>query len=231
MMSASGLVRAAAVAALIAGAELDNHTLVLVIGLPKSGTISLQRFFASADCGARAASHYTCGPKGSPTEYCGAAIRANLEAGVAPLLGLEAFDVHTELDYLGDGGGGGPGCFFPQVDALEALVDGYPSATLVLNVRPVERWIASVSRFPQAAGGRVSFREALVACEIAGLARGVGSRDDELRTFYEAHSARVRAVAARRGARLVEVDIESGAAAAQTLEVRDLVPRRFLRDT
>ena len=131
-MSASRLVRAAAVAALIAGAELDNHTLVLVIGLPKSGTISLQRFFASADCGARAASHYTCGPKGSPTEYCGAAIRANLEAGVAPLLGLEAFDVHTELDYLGDGGGGGPECFFPQVDALEALVDGYPSATLVL---------------------------------------------------------------------------------------------------
>ena len=57
-MSASRLVRAAAVAALIAGAELDNHTLVLVIGLPKSGTISLQRFFASADCGARAASHY-----------------------------------------------------------------------------------------------------------------------------------------------------------------------------
>ena len=59
-MSASRLVRAAAVAALIAGAELDNHTLVLVVGLSKPGTLSLQRFFASADCGpgaARAASH------------------------------------------------------------------------------------------------------------------------------------------------------------------------------
>ncbi len=203
------------------GASLDGTGMVLVVGLPKSGTSSLQRYFA---CGNRTATHWTCGDR-----HCAHVIQANLAAGRAPLDGVDPrATVHTQLDYWGPPA---EACFFPQVDALDALSRAYPRATLVLPTRPVEHWIRSVSTWTtdlaDATGGvgTLTARELLARCDIGSLPRGAGARDDELRAWYEGHSRAVRAHAAARPAHaLVAIDIESGAAAAAALEAAFGIP-------
>ena len=98
-------------------------------------------------------------------------------------------------------------CFFPQIDALDALDAEFPKATLVLNRRASpEAWLQSVDDWND-------LRERLRDCDMGGLPAGAGAvgpeGDAELLAFVEGHEANVRAfVAAHPSHTLVEVTIE-----------------------
>jgi len=105
-----------------------------------------------------------------------------------------------------------PLCSFPQITRLNELHAAYPNATFILNLRPVENWIRSVSKWSgdkrRTSGGYL--RHVLTTCDLPGFPSGVGKTDDELRSFYEGHSERIRDfVKLHPSHSLVEVNIES----------------------
>lgn len=204
---------------------------VLVVGLPKAGTTSLASYFA---CGGLDTSHYKCvdlaegddsfASDGSTMEQtCGRCIRDALAANEPPLLSCGNFEAWAQMDVAGkplarsgevgldDDGAGGEAsedtCFFPQIDALDALDAEFPKATLVLNRRASpEAWLQSVDEWND-------LRERLRDCDVGGLPAGAGAAgpegDAELLAFVERHEANVRAfVAAHPSHALVEVTIE-----------------------
>ena len=219
------------------GQEISRHGAVrislpvLVVGLPKAGTTSLASYFA---CGGLDTSHYKCvtlaegddsfASTGSTMEQtCGRCIRDALAMNEPPLRSCGNFEAWAQMDVAGrplarsgevglDGAGAGGGasddtCFFPQIDALDALDAEFPKATLVLNRRASpEAWLRSVD-------GWNDLRERLRDCDVGGLPAGAGAEgpegDAELLAFVERHEANVRAfVSAHPSHELVEVTIE-----------------------
>merc|ERR1712151_1364485 len=68
---------------------------------------------------------------------CGALIRENIMNNNDPFYNM--YDVYAQLD--GD-------CYFPQIEALDAIHEYYPNCTFILNVRNnVSTWINSVRTF------------------------------------------------------------------------------------
>ena len=204
---------------------------VLVVGLPKAGTTSLASYFA---CGGLDTSHYKCvdlvegddsfASDGSTMDQtCGRCIRDALATNEPPLRSCGNFEAWAQMDVAGkplarsgvaglDGAGAGgeapdDTCFFPQIDALDALDAEFPKATLVLNRRASpEAWLQSVDDWND-------LRERLRDCDVGGLPAGAGAvgpeGDAELLAFVEGHEANVRAfVAAHPSHTLVEVTIE-----------------------
>lgn len=105
-----------------------------------------------------------------------------------------------------------PLCSFPQITRLQDVHDAYPNATFILNLRPVENWIRSVSKWAgdrrRTSGGYL--RQVLTMCDLPGFPSGVGKTDDELRAFYESHAERIRDfVLLHPSHSLVEVNIEA----------------------
>ena len=105
-----------------------------------------------------------------------------------------------------------PLCSFPQITHLEEIHAAYPNATFILNLRPVDNWIKSISKWSgdkrRTKGGYL--RQALTQCDLPGFPSGVGKTDEELVTFYQDHSRRIRDfVKDHPSHALVEVDIEA----------------------
>ena len=109
-------------------------TRVINLGLPKAGSSTLHRFF---QCGGVSSSHMFCGKR----RRCAECIRTNLNNGSTPLEGCGNYSVFSQIDY--------PSvqkeeCYFPQVDALQALYRHYPHAIYLLPRRNPEAWVRSV---------------------------------------------------------------------------------------
>ena len=105
-----------------------------------------------------------------------------------------------------------PLCSYPQITHLEEIHAAYPNATFILNLRPVDNWIKSISKWSgdkrRTKGGYL--RQVLTQCDLPGFPSGVGKTDEELKRFYRAHSERVREFARQHPSHaLVEVDIEA----------------------
>lgn len=166
---------------------------IIVVGMPKCGTTSLADYFR---CGNLRVSHHDC-----PGQPCGICVKSNAQNAVPLLQGCGEFEVYAQLDV--DGIDGPDYCYFPQIELLDGLLDNYPNATLVLNVRPVRHWIDSVNKWN-------NLRSRLVQCEITGLPSGHGAEDNEMELFFHKHVERVfKAVSRRHAQRFVLVDIES----------------------
>jgi hypothetical protein len=143
---------------------------ILVVGLPKAGTSSLFEFF---QCHGVYSQHwYCCGPQhwadqpgsGGPIHgpsYMSHCLLENLHSAdniksSNILDGCGDYDAYTELN--------GPhlpsyttkqqqpitpdGIFLPQHYHLQELHDAAPTATWILNLRPVDDWIRSVMNVP-----------------------------------------------------------------------------------
>ena len=157
---------------------------VFVLGMPKSGTSSIAAYF---ECGrgAKKVSHWLCDRRKvdnwKDKEHCADCIYRNVNAGEDPLKGCGNFDVWAQMDREGDNDGL---CYFPQIEALEALHEYYPTATLILNLRPLDKWVSSVQRW-----GTMHSR--LVDCDITGFPRGTGQSEEELIAWYKYHAAKV----------------------------------------
>ena len=163
---------------------------VVVVGMPKAGTTSLAAYFR---CGGLDVSHYECGDHAK----CGACIERAFEHRARDVLGAcGSYAAWAQMDFEGTpntkGAEGLDGakdrCFFPQVEALEAIASAHPSATFVLNRREdYADWVRSVDDWGD-------MRARLRDCDITGLPAGAGGEGDDgtLIAFAEAHADRVR---------------------------------------
>lgn len=171
----------------------------LVVGLPKAGTQSIADYFR---CGCYKVSHYkNCNRqmKRNDESKCGIIIHENVLAGVDPLLNTGDLDVHAQLDIVKEKGV----CYFPQMDALDEIHKHHPNSTFILNTRNATHWLSSVERWR-------GMRQRLVKCNLTDLPTGVGSRDEDMFSFFHKHIERIRNFCKKYPSHaLVEIDVES----------------------
>ena len=174
---------------------------IIVLGMLKAGTSSVAQYFK---CGGLVTSHYKC-----RLQYCGECIRNNMDLGRPPFTSCGDYTVWAQIDYASS-----PmhrhdpeACYFPQVEALDAIHAEFPNATFILNTRNVNDWIKSVDHWS-------NLRERLGKCDISGLPAGKGAPgpqgDAELTSFWWEHISRVRTfVQMHPSHKLVEVAIDT----------------------
>ena len=123
----------------------------------------------------------------------------------------EAADAEEEENENG-GADVRPLCSYPQITHLDEIHEAYPNATFILNLRPVDNWIKSISKWSgdkrRTKGGYL--RQVLTRCDLPGFPSGIGKTDEEMEEFYNGHSKRIRDfVKDHPSHALVEVDIEA----------------------
>ena len=141
----------------------NKKNLIFVVGLPKAGTSSL---FAYFHCLGFYSQHwFCCGSQHDAQQegdaYLSDCMVSNLQEGLPILDGCGDYDVYTEMngprkrtkadqDFVAADGvmGYRPRIFLPQHYHLEELHAYAPHATWILNVRPVDAWVESVSQVP-----------------------------------------------------------------------------------
>ena len=104
-----------------------------------------------------------------------------------------------------------PLCAYPQITHLQEIHDAYPNATFILNIRPTEKWIASISKWTgdRRRAEQGYLRQVFTKCEFPGFPSGTGAIDEELKAFYEGHTKRVKNFVRNHPSHtLVEVHIE-----------------------
>ena len=106
---------------------------VLVVGMPKAGTTTINEYFK---CGGAKVSHWRC--YNNEESLCGALIRDNIKSNRPALENTGNYEVYAQLD--GD-------AYYPQMVALDEINNAYPNATFILNLRNVTNWANSVKHF------------------------------------------------------------------------------------
>ena len=200
------------------------HLPIVNVGLPKSGSSSVEDYFLCGGNGTLNVSHWNCATmlsasqldgvphiyQMSPTVFqvpCGDCVKKNVDAGREALAGCGGYDVWAQLDVQSRPDGAS--CYLPQVTDLEALHAQYPNATFTLPTRPAANWLASVSGW--VLKGSPEMRDRMSACGLPGL--GVNASDDAFKAFYTNHTHAVRAfVAAHPSHALIEFDLEKSSA-------------------
>jgi len=123
-----------------------QRPMVVVLGMPKSGTESINSFLK---CSGWNSSHWSCGVDTAGRQaFCGHCMLrwvmemsgSNTTNGAAALKRqCGNFNAFGQIDYEPMGA-----CIFPQVSHLHTLIRYLPDACFVLNTRPTTRWLASV---------------------------------------------------------------------------------------
>lgn len=145
-----------------------KHTVLLNMGFPKTGSTSIHKFF---QCGGLSSSHWKCGE-----ELCGGCIRENVRKSLPPFQGCGSFQVWAQMDTENP-----PDmCYFPQVDAMNALYEAHPDATWLLPQRPIDDWLLSLQKWDE-------MDERIRQCDFD--TRG---RVDDFEMFAKEHFAAVR---------------------------------------
>lgn len=198
-------------------APCTSKALVLVLGLPKCGTTSLHRAFESAGF---ASEHWALGV--GKDSHADVLLRKKGQDAdrrmIAKLMYRAACESLPLLSYMP------PDCdavaemnglfwedshnawgFFPQMSLLERLVEQYPYAHFILNVRDSEKWVKSVKQHSD-------MQARLAAASLPGLPRGVGWHDHELVKWASDHHTRVRELLTRLRLRFLEFHIEQDGA-------------------
>ncbi len=108
-----------------------NHTKILIVGLNRTGTLSLHQMLLDNQV---KSAHWESGRLGSQ-------IKKNLDYGVELLTELDEFEAFSDMVYEDNAQ-----TYFLMNTALEILVKQYPNALFVLNYRPLGKWMRSISR-------------------------------------------------------------------------------------
>lgn len=187
---------------------------MLVLGLPKCGTTSLHHAFQSAGFNSVhwAVGQYAnltkdkelrlLGTDGQERLVC-RLINEAVRMGEMPLARLppgtnavaEMNGVWwTKLNKEAVG-------IFPQMSMLDLLMDSYPDAYYILNVRKEEDWVRSVDNHND-------LRKRLVCADLPNLPRGVGATDEELISWAKDHHRRVRVKIQARGFKFLHFHLD-----------------------
>eukprot|EP00419_Tripos_fusus_P046849 CAMPEP_0172838648 /NCGR_PEP_ID=MMETSP1075-20121228/28020_1 /TAXON_ID=2916 /ORGANISM="Ceratium fusus, Strain PA161109" /LENGTH=505 /DNA_ID=CAMNT_0013682187 /DNA_START=43 /DNA_END=1556 /DNA_ORIENTATION=+ len=185
---------------------------VFVLGLPKCGTTSLHHALESAGY---VSVHWAIGKGGyklknkgvgAEHRFVGKLMERALAAGLEPLHFLPpGTNAVAQMDCLHWDSAGRIAGLFPQMCPimLQRLVEVYPMARFILNVRPLAKWLRSVDNHND-------MRTRLVAAALPDLPPGKGRTDAELWAWAEGHHANIDSFFAKRGesSRLLWFDIE-----------------------
>jgi hypothetical protein len=165
-------------------------TPILLVGMPKSGTTTIESFFHRS--GYRS-SHYRC----LNNLYCGLCIKVAIEQGKPPLKTCGDYEVWAQMDVENLGQ-----CFFPQIQNLEQLHEEAPNATFVLSHRNMTRWARSVRNW---VGVERSMAARLAKCKGGPKTK----QPEDLIQWHLEHIQRIRDfVKSHPSHTLVEIDIE-----------------------
>lgn len=199
---------------------------ILVVGLPKAGTVSLRNYF---ECGNEVhhvdggvplasntsvqsyiespikVSHHRCSGR-----FCGGIIQKNmknqhLSSRFSPLRKTGTHDVYTQLDVEANVDLGRP-CYFPQIQALNNIHKYHPNSTFILNIRNVTDWIGSIRSWHN-----MDIR--LSKCNIPNFPSSTNDRptEEELTKFYNDHISYIRSFVQQYPShRLVEIHLDHG---------------------
>ena len=191
---------------------------VINLGMPKSGSTTLEEFF---DCAGWKASHWQTERHG----YLGKCMEDAVNRGDPPLSSCNSWyrkkkkgiskpdrsedaDVEAmlQLDIVLPSFNA---CVFPQMAYLDEFHNEAPNATFILNFRPVSDWSNSVIRW---SGGRGSTKSSLAGrmaeCDLPGLPTGVGGTAEELSAWWCQHVNRVRQFVEKHPShKLIEIDL------------------------
>jgi hypothetical protein len=190
-------------AQLAAPVLLQVPTPIFVASLPKSGTTSIWQYF---QCGGHAASHQwikvleddpaakavasngtntvPVAAATSSSMQSGACIRRNIARNRPPFAGCGQSPVLTDTGFANFAGPGLADCYYPSMDALDAIYESYPTATILLVVRQTASWLTSMQ-----AHGEGSL---LLRWKNCNLTRRAGLAPEDLTALYEWHSRHVR---------------------------------------
>jgi hypothetical protein len=161
---------------------------ILNMGMPKVGSNTLLSFL---QCAGFNANHAQCGPK----------MRSAASLGIGPVgsgcYGNHGGDAMLQMDKVSPPNN----CFFPQIQLLDEIHQEHPNATFILNFRPVDDWIESVTNWNGLAAR-------LTRCDLPGLPKGVGRKKKDLRNWYCGHVRHIREfVALYPSHALIELDL------------------------
>lgn len=176
---------------------------IFLASFSKSGTTSTYSAFACY-LGHQYVAHRwtTSSLQGGRPEFIGACMQHNIERNKPPFEGCGTNQynqtqtvVWTDTAYSGSNSG----CYHPNIQALDAIWDAYPYATLLLVKRNATAW------FNSANSRRAGFIHLwATACGIMPNT----TEEAEWVDFYNAHVKKVRAFAASRQPRLTYVELE-----------------------
>ena len=182
----------------------------------------------------------TLGTDAGSFPLCAVCVERNILQGRSPLEGCGPYDVFAELDSAehplpsassskrhlrswsswsrllsASASDVQPLCSYPQITHLDAIHDAYPNATFILNTRPAGHWVRSISKWSANGNDKQKegvgyLRQVLTKCDLPGLPAGIGSRDEELASFYKTHSRRIQNFVHKHPSHaLIEIDIEA----------------------
>jgi len=192
---------------------------VFVPSLPKSGTTSIWQYF---NCGGHRASHQWVKINETYTEQTGACIQRNINHSQPAFENCGTYDVFTDTGFANfvpsttTGGFANyllsssaattvaTKCYYPSVEALEAIYEHYPNATFVMVVRNSTSWYNSMANW-----GEGSLLQRWKACGTLNLSATNTSPQDFMR-FYDWHTDNIRRfVKAHPSLTYIEVQMES----------------------
>ncbi|CAJ1380669.1 unnamed protein product [Effrenium voratum] len=191
---------------------------VVVLGLPKCGTTSLNDAFVAAglrsvhwalDVGKNSKNDKQLREWGTGSEerLVGRLIQSAVMQNKPPFSLLPQVDAFAEINglYWADRKKESVRAFFPQVQYLQHLLQAYPDAHFILNVRDHGAWARSVSQHND-------MQRRLTLAELPNLPRGSGSAE-ELMAWAEWHHQRVIKFATYSQVRFLRFDIDVHGAA------------------
>jgi hypothetical protein len=132
----------------------------------------------------------------------GQCIQRNVERGRPPFEGCGTYEIYTDTGFANIDATG-PSCYYPSVDALDAIYDSYPNATFVMVVRNTSSWFNSMESW-----GEGSLLKRWAGCNTTGF--GWTMEREKIEQFYDWHTENIRQFARNHPSiNYIEVELES----------------------
>ena len=186
--------------------QLNVQLPIFVASLPKSGTTSIWQYF---NCGGHLASHQWVKQNETFSEQSGRCIRRNVEKGRPPFESCGTYDVYVDAGFAVFLQGGvlpkvPTDCYYPSMQALDAIYKHYPNSTIVNILRDTTSWYESMVSW-----GNGSLLDRWKLCNITGLPVW-GAKAKGFLAFYEWHTENLRNFAkSHPGLTYIEIPLES----------------------
>lgn len=200
--------------------KLRRMSPIVAAGLPKTGTTSLHKYFASLHKASIFRSSHTFTTLANGTKpRAGACMQDNLVNGRKMLHGCGRFHVWSDSGYAKGGN-----CFYPLWHALDEFAEQYPHATIILNTRNATQWTASIQNWAKG-----SLAKRWTKCRNA-PALPKNMKEKKWISFYNKYHDRIRKVCKTHATlKCIEFDI-SDANAGTILEANFGIPASHWRN-
>ena len=188
---------------------------ILVVGMPKTGTTSIHKYFQCAGLSSIHWRNYEIAAekKDDAEIYVGTCMRNASDSGLPLLQTCGNYNVYAQMDVTSPDNPS-QGCYFPQISNLNELSNEAPAATFILNRRNMTAWYRSIHNHMGGTMYREAFDSRLTRCNTTWSPNS--TRMEDMIAWHQAQIERVRQfVLAHPTHALIEPDIQSPMAGRQ----------------